>query len=358
MEVENKATVGSGVQLTATGNVRIAANGHFDATTKATGESVSTEDTDAIAAGVGFSYADVDSLATISSNASIKGANVTVEAVTTEAMDPAAVNDFVVLGAAASGGSGDYSAAASVALNIVDVNMQARSHAGSSVKATNNLTVQSEIDLKPQTLAITGAFALDGDAGGGALAFAEVDLNSTATVGGNADAGNKLSITAENTILTTKTSIPEIDIDVNVTSVAVAGAAANGSAGIAAAVSVDDFNVITDASIGANSQINQAVDIIDLNTQSVELVATSNTDITSLAGALGIATDGSGVGAGLQLAIVNKTTTAAVGTGADVQAKDGVALTATSNEKMINVASNAGVASDSGFGIFSVGLCD
>ncbi len=118
IELENKATVGAGVVVSATQVVRVSANGHFDASAKGLGESVTTEESDTVAAGVGFNYVDTDSIATVDNNAQLSGNKITVEAITADADSLTPVNEFMAWGSAASGGDGDYSVAASVGLKL------------------------------------------------------------------------------------------------------------------------------------------------------------------------------------------------------------------------------------------------
>ncbi|MEQ1830523.1 MAG: hypothetical protein ABL921_31495, partial [Pirellula sp.] len=350
-QVTNTTTIANNVDIVATGTVSISANGHFDAETKATGTAVSTEESDGVAAGVGFSYADVDNLASVGNNATIKGTNVTLEALTKSPGSETEINEFLVWGAAAAGGTGDFAFAGSVALNIVDLTYMATSGAGSSLKATtDNLTVRAEIDMNPQTLAAGAGFATQNDSTvvGGSVAFAEVDLNATASIGGNADASKAMVVNAETTIKPTVTNVPELDIDIDFNTVAVMGSASGGDDGYAGAVAVDDYSITTHAFIAPNAQINQAADVLDSASQSVSVTADSDVDVTSVAGSLGVSAKGTGVGAGLQLGIINKDTKAYVGNGANVSSKGGVMVDSGSTEKLISVSANAGVGKSTG----------
>ncbi len=249
IEMNNKAKVGPGVVVTATQAARVSANGHFDVLAKGLGESVTTSDSDTVAAGVGFNYVDTDSIAEVGINAQISGTNITVESVTADADSATPVNEFVSWGSAASGGSGDYSVAASVGFNILKLDYQATTAPGSSLKSTGNLTVQTEADIRPQTMAVAGA-ATTGKSFGGSLAYAEVDIVSKARIDGNADAANALKVDADSLVRTTETEVPKVGGSVDINTVAIAGAAGGGNLALAASLAVDDYSINTTASIG------------------------------------------------------------------------------------------------------------
>ncbi len=332
IEMNNKAKVGAGAVITATQAVRVSANGHLDALAKGLGESVTTDEADTVAAGVGFNYVDTDNTAEVGINAQISGNNITVEAITADADSAMPVNEFVSWGRAASGGDGDYSVAASVGFNILKLDYQATTAPGSSLKSTGDLTVQTEADIQPQTMAVAGS-GTTGKAFGGSLAYAEVDIVSNARIDGNADATNALKVDADSIVRTTPTVVPEVNENVDVNTVAIAGSASGDSLALAASLAVDDYSINTTASIGPNSQINQTPGFSASASQSVTVEATSDTDVTSLVGSGALSLEGTGLGAGVQIGIVSNTTKALIETNADVKANSHVTVKAISDEK-------------------------
>ena len=122
-----------------------------------------------------------------------------------------------------------------------------------------------------------------------------------------------------------------------------AGGATTGSAGIAAAATINIFYLTTTAYIADNAQINKTT----AANGSVTVRATNTTRINSVTGSIGIGLDGAGVGAGLDLLVLNKDTRAYIGSGASVDASS-VLIEATSSEDILSIAGNAGVGSDAG----------
>ncbi len=198
---------------------------------------------DNYAGGIGFGYANTDSLASIGSNVSVRASNIVVEATTASPMSTNESNDFVAWGASASGGTGDSGAAGSIAINVIDMTYKATTNG--VLKATNNVTVQAENDLKPQTLAAGAAFQGQQDSSvyGGSLAYVNADIETTARIDGHVDAGNALKVTAETTIDELATPIPEFDEEIAFSTLAVSGAVSGGDEGIAGAIAINDFDV-------------------------------------------------------------------------------------------------------------------
>ncbi|MFN9913209.1 MAG: hypothetical protein ACK53L_11525, partial [Pirellulaceae bacterium] len=244
-----------------------------------------------MAAALAFQYVNTDSSAEVLGNTTLRGSNVRIDAVTADGDMDLVINEFIAWAASAAGGRGDFAFIGSAAINVVDMVFKATTSPDSHVKAINNLTVQAENDMNPQTLAAGAGFAgqSGSDVVGGSLSYVNVDLETRALLLGDADAGASLSVLAETTISEVTTVVPEVNISIPFSTVAVSGSASGGDTGVAGALAINDFLVSTHAKIGASSEINQAADITDLSTQTVRVEADDTTSLTSMTGALGIA---------------------------------------------------------------------
>src|SRR5439155_3590407 len=128
--------------------------------------------------------------------------------------------------------------------------------------------------------------------------------STTAAIGGAADAGGAITVDAEIHLVPSEIDIPLVKP--KATSVAVAGAASSGDVAIGGSFIVNDFHLDVDAHIASSSNINQA----GLYTPSGDITvkAVNETKITAIAGALGLTSGTAGVGIGLDLEILHKTT--------------------------------------------------
>ena len=112
----------------------------------------------------------------------------------------------------------------------------------------------------------------------------------------------------------TTPEIPLLKQTVDVTSVAIAGAASNGSAAVGGSVIVDVFALETHATVGDRAQINQAGPATA--GQSITVSATDTTTLVNAAGGLGGATGTAGIGVAIDVQVVTKHVTAAIGASA------------------------------------------
>ncbi len=362
LPVSNKATVLGGITINAIGTASISAKNHFDSETLALSDTVSLSldeesESDRVAASLAFNFAKLVNEATVG-NSTVRGSNVTVEAITADTNSDV-VNEMIAMAAAAAGGQGELSVAGSVAINVVDMDVTASTASGSTIVATGinsqgNLTITAESDMNPQTLAASAGFAAqqngdDSKAIGGALAYANVDLNTTAKILGTANANRIMTVDAETTVQPQYTVIPGLDINVAFTGLAVAGAVSDGETGVAIGLTLNDFNNETYAYIGNNASINQTVvqNAAGVN-PSIDVKANSLTNITSLSGTLGIALEGNGAGAGFEIGIIDNETLAYIGDSATVDAESNINVTATSKEDPTTASVNVGVGEDAG----------
>ncbi|MEQ1831146.1 MAG: hypothetical protein ABL921_34690, partial [Pirellula sp.] len=341
----NKAAIESGADVTTPGSVIVSSVGHFDASTKATGTGVTLDSNDNIGAGIALTFAGELNRADISSNSIVRGSSITAESI----VPLGQTNDFITWGAAAGGGQNNLGIAGSVAINVVTQQYTATSNSNSQLKSTGNLTIRSEAFINPQTVAAGVGFS-SGLAAGAAVAIGVISPTTLASLGGNADAANALSVTSKLTLGTTKVDLPLLSTadDPTVTSMAVAGSISSGNVGVAGAAIINDYTFITQATIAPGSQINKDVTIVGVTTQSLTIRAEDITSLTSLAGSIGAALGAAGVGAGLDLGLVSKDTRAVIGAGANVSTRGNIALTAINTDNYDTVSTNAGIGASAG----------
>ena len=285
----------------------------------------------------------------------VKGDGISIEAIT-----PAAQTDnFIAWGAAAAGGKGVAQIAGSVGVNVITFNTEASARSGSYLDSSGGIAVTAIANLDPQTLAAAGAFSQGGNAIGATINVAVLSATTTAYIGGNADAGGAIAIDGEIHVVPAAIPIPFLQTgqDPTATSVAVAGAASSGDVAIGGSFIVNVFTVDAYAYVDSGSQINQGVSGVAGVTgvlyapsasQTITISAVNETQITSIAGALGLTTGDAGVGIGLDVEILNKTTLAYIAGGAMVNAGGAVDVTAESTETMLSIAATAGVADEVG----------
>lgn len=271
----------------------------------------------------------------------LTGKGITIAAVTPASKS----NEFITWAASAGGGKGDVGIAGSVAVHIVTFDTEASARSASALISNGGITVQAISNNEMQTLAAAGAFS-QGTAIGLAVAVGVLNTSSTAYIGGDADASGAILVDAQLLVSPSKIDLPFLDDsqDPTITSVALAGAASNGDAAIGASVVVNDFHLDAAAYVGDGSKINQGGKFAAGAGQNLTVTSLNDTDIISIAGALALTTGSAGVGAGVDVEIISKTTRAYIGRGAIVSVGGATKIGAVENMTMLSVAAVAAVA--------------
>jgi hypothetical protein len=151
VEVTNTAKTANSLTLSGSGALLVGATHQADVAAKATGlaYNISTESSDAlVAAAIGFNYVKVTSKGTIGDSSLITTAGVTAQALTSAGQR----NDVVAWGLAAAGGQSDTNVAASVGINYVELNIEAKVGANSTITSTGVLGAQASAPLGLQNL--------------------------------------------------------------------------------------------------------------------------------------------------------------------------------------------------------------
>jgi hypothetical protein len=362
-----QSATASGADITAGGAVTIGADASVDAKAQTDGTAVDlSSDKVAVGAAVSLNVIKLTQEAKVGTGSVVSGSSVNLRAETLGSNR----NDYSATAYAAGGTKGGSAAVgASLALNVVTQAVRAFSDDGSSLVATaGGVTVSAEHDMGLLSVAMAAGLNTSGStAVGGAVAMNLVNIGDNAAqpydtgtfaaigngaAGGaaaSASATGAVSVRAESSITTLQLDLPDKindydqdgtedipDPDIQLSSAAIGAAASGGSgAGVGASVVVNWIESRTEALVDNGALVNAGA-----------LVMRADDDITiaSVAGSIGIGASGSGVGAGVDLLVLERTTAARVGTGAQVTLGSGASsVVAESDETLLSVSANAGV---------------
>ena len=302
--------------------------------------------TDQAGVGVSFAWNDVDNTVVArlkdKAHAESTAGDITVKADSTTHIE----------GIAASGGvANKVGVAGSGSVVQARNTVKASIDAGSTAIADGNIHVGAADDVD--------LFSLAGNvSGGGKVAIgasasvlitnntveARIDGNATgrgkrATL--NVPTGNKNStgaVLTESTRGVAVTATSHEDIET-----IAAGGSGGGKVGVAGSATVTDLTEITTAAIGSGASINPLDD--GSSTQDVTVRASDETTLLGVAGAVAFGGKG-GVGAGADVGLIDKTTTASVA--GNVKANDTVTVEARSEEDITSVAASLSAGGSAG----------
>lgn len=345
----NTASITSGADVSATeGSLAVTATATFDATTKATGSAVGLVDNGGTRIGIGVAVGVLTGAnrAFAESGSALTGKGITISAITP--VDTA--NDVVVWAAEAAGGTGKTGIAGSVAINVVrSFDTEASARAGSTLNSSAGITILAANAISPQTVAAGVGFA-KGNAAGVAVAVSAINAATVASIAGTADAAGAITVEARLALAPETVELPVVpdSLKPKATSIAAAGAAGTGSFAGAGSFIVGVYNLYADATIGDDARINQAKTQPVSSAQTLTVRAVNDTTITGIAGALSVTTGAVGIGASLDLVILDKRTRASIGRGAIAGTGGQATIAAASTETMVSVAATIGVGKSAG----------
>ncbi|MEL6550929.1 MAG: hypothetical protein AAFQ54_11870 [Pseudomonadota bacterium] len=249
-----------------------------------------------------------------------------------------AVEDFTSVAATFGASSSSVAVAVSIAVLVVDSDTEAYVEDGTvgarSVlsAAGGDVTVSASSDT--DLLFLAGGVALS--LGGAGIGVASAVFVHTDTVSARlGDYTQVLSGGATGLSVTASSSEDILDI-------AAAAGASGSSVGIGGSVLVAVLSETTEATIGDFADIDAVSP--GASAPGVFVQADSDTDMLSVAGALGLSAGGAGIGAGVNVVTIGKTTQALIGADSDVEADGNVVVEAISDEnlKTLSVAAAAG----------------
>ncbi|RJR48541.1 MAG: calcium-binding protein, partial [Desulfobacteraceae bacterium] len=274
-----------------------------------------------IGIGIDVGVITKDTRAYIGPSAEVHAAgDVTVQATSSEDILSIAVAGGIAAGSVGVGG----------AVSVQVVTTETRAYIGSE-DGTQGSTVHAGGNM---TISASGTFGIDMVGGGlGIGSSAGIGVGSgvlvhTDTV--EARIGNSSNIEAGGGAGLTMTATSSEDV----MAIAVAGGGA-GTAGVGGSVTVVVLDETTRAAVGRDAWIDARNDSESVN-PSVAISASDTTTIFDLAGSVAFGGT-AGVGAGVDVAVVGKTTEAVIGKGTDVYADRNVTLSATSSEDILSI---------------------
>lgn len=298
--------------------------------------------------GVSFAWNEVDNVV----DARLKG-NTSVES-SAGSVAVGAVSTTHVEAVSAAGGVANKVGLAGAGTVVQATNaVGAAIEAGSTAVADGNVQVAAADDVDVFSLA--GNVAVGGKVGIGASASllitdntvsARVDGSATGlgnrgamnVATGRKDSNGVLQTESSRGVAVTATSFEDIQ------SIA-AGGAGGGNVGVAGSATVTLLDETTEAVVGSTGRINPANN--GAAPQDVTLRASDSTQLLGVAGAVAFGGK-AGVGAGADVAVVDKQTQAVVAAGALVNAKDTVTVDARSSEDLRSVAASLAAGGSAG----------
>ena len=224
-----------------------------------------------------------------------------------------------------------------------------------ALTASGAVTVDAQADYNALTEARGDAFDLSSDTGvGAAVGLAVVDASNTAAVGANAQVqGASVRVHADR---------PGDAGEHEFRTWALA-AGGGSDTGVGGSVAINVVTLDTRASVGSDAQLRATGGDLDV-------IADQRTGLQTIAGAAGVSTGGSGVGASVGLNIVVEHTEATVGAGADLAARDDTRILASGavvpvtidlpdplgSVSLTNLAISGGISTDGGAGAGSAAV--
>ncbi|MGH7419773.1 MAG: hypothetical protein ACREKB_18530, partial [Candidatus Rokuibacteriota bacterium] len=299
----------------------------MDTTAKATGTAFDLSVATNVGAAVALNVATITNQATIGSGAEIAAAGITVEAV----LRSGESHDFAAWALAAGGGK-DTGAAGAVAVNVVIAETTASIGAHAQIDSSGAIVISGNTTTTLQTVA--GGAGIGQKAGiGAAVAVNVITVTTLAFIGAGAriDGSEALSLSADSSLTPLDGDLP-----LDPMSVAAGAGASSGKVGIGGSVVVNVFLLETQAYIDDGALVNTLA--APGTNQGVSVHAEDVTRIVSGAGGLGAATEQLGLGAGIDVAVLDKETRAFIGQNATVKADRDITLEAISEEQVLSIA--------------------
>ena len=367
------ASIANGVIIQSSGDVKVQAIGDADAATFATGLAVADG-----AAGIGAAVSV--NVVLIDTSASVGNGTLTAKSLSVEAGTPNDESSDFKLRSVAGGKTQNGTAiAGAVGVNVVTSHVAATIAAAAKVTTTGGpLEVLTRNQVGIQTLvggaaqskkatdenAVTGAQS-KGNSFGAAVGVNVVSTSSLATIGAGADikAGSgDVSVNADSAVLPLAIDFPDFPIEKlkelleeqieavqdafpHVTMVVAGAGDSAGGSGIAGSVAVSVYDITTTANLGDGSKV---------AAKNVAVEANDELGIMNFVGALARGLTKGGFGAGLDIVIIDdKSTTASVASetaaaAATINASGNVTVEATSEEDIFSLSANVGIGKSTG----------
>ncbi|WP_312523058.1 hypothetical protein [Anaerospora sp.] len=366
-----EAVITDGRNISANGALTVAAENKSDVKAVGSGEAVDPLTATGIGVGVAMTINRSETTATIGDGVIIeKAGDLTVSAVSVQNANAEAV---------AGAGAKSIGVAGALAVTDSEVNTKAAvsqdvfiKDAGSTAVTAANTSV---LAAKAWSVAVAGKVGV-----GAAIGVVAADHNVNAAIGNNVtlDASGDLAVTSDNHVISNAEAITvgaggkvggaaavavniistqtdahiatgshinadgttSVEADASETATTrAAGAGAGGTAGVAASGATTVLNTDTKAYIDHNVNINQADALGSNAAQSVNVKAEDHTSVVGTGGA-GAVGGTAGIGAGADIGVINKDTTAFIGHDTKVNAGNSVSVEAIASEEVRSIAAS------------------
>ncbi len=354
-------------------NQTIEANGHFsliasaDVPATATADAIATDSDTSVGAAVALNIPNLTAEASIGTGVSVSAASITVQGLM-GATDPNAYTERALAGS----GAEETGVAGSISILVLTTSSQALVSDDASLNSAAGITVQAENEMELQNIAGAGVFSKGNVGVGASVAVNYIDNTTRASLGARvrADANDSLSVTANYSLAPVDIDIGiNLDFDLFPLAIAVSGSLSDETS-VAGSVVVTILSETTEATIGDDAQINvpvapaqetgssgresahfsaeerqsgltSAATILGapLPTQTVILSAVAYTRLVNAAGVVAIGSS-VGVGASVEIGVLNQDTQATIGNGAAVHARDDISVQAQSENSITSLAAN------------------
>jgi len=249
-------------------------------------------------------------------------------------------------------GSKGWSLGGSISVNILTNTVKAYLTGSKSINADGSMLVSACNDADTWTLAGNVSISINSTAFGVSnvtlvtnnTVDANIDENMVINASGNGSGVNAYTGLKSGGTKTTQNLKGLIVVAVNfadLDSYAVSGSG-GGGVGIAGSATVSVLSDTTLAYIQSGAKINQQNNASSSSDQSVIVRATSDTYLIGVGGGVGLGMKG-GIGAGIDVAVVSKTTQAKIEAGAEVDARRDVIVEAISKEEVISISGSVGL---------------
>ncbi|MEO0465166.1 MAG: LEPR-XLL domain-containing protein, partial [Pseudomonadota bacterium] len=371
------AEIEDGRDLTATGDVELRALSDVDLRTETTGLALSTSGGTTVGAAVSVNVADMSTTARLGEGTHETG-SLDIEAGTSQGEQ----NDFRTLSLAGAGskqstsgsggGSGggssssnNTSVAGAAGVNVILSDTKAEIAENTDVTATTG-----DVDLAArqitglQNIAGGGSITLSGGTSVGAAVGVNVldhDTQALIGAGGSVMAAGGVSASAEAELNALDFEIPLVGEDNQIdafnqpvtnmivgAAIGVGGGGGGGGGGSSSNDSGAGSAAITIANSNTRAILGAGTDVTAQGGD-VAITASDMSTITNIVGAVGVSLEGKGIGAGLDVTVLEKTTEAAILSSTDaldpteVTASGSILVRADSAEDIFSIAANAGI---------------
>jgi len=343
LDAKNAAKIADNVTIVASGDLDVIATQEVDAKVLGLSSATNTEADTGVAAAVGLNIILATNQGIVGASADLTARSIDVEA----AMPQSATNTFE--SRALSGGVAKETAVGgSISVNYLQLDSNAIVGDSAKLHATGgDIVVAAESRNEIQNIAGGAALSTEGGTGVGVAIAVNIvhDLNTNAGVGKNAslNASGSVDVTADAKLTPKSEHLPVIgDLigDIALTSFAAGVAASTEGAAVGGSSSVNVFFVDTHAYVNDGATVTAGQDI--------NVKAKDELTVFSAAGGLAGSGSSAGVGIGLDVGVIDRSTTAWIGSGADLTATGGnLTIDANSHDDISSIAATFGLSGGS-----------